>query len=125
MTTSQIELGGNGESRFRPSLFARVARGLAICPVDRFNSGMRHTRADDLDRLEPLLAKLRRIAGLKEKSRGAFYRGPRAFLHFHADGDLFFADVRLRDDFERLPATTAAERKKLLDLVVAALADRP
>jgi hypothetical protein len=86
---------------------------------------MRHARAEDLDRLEPLLQRLRRLTGLKEKSRGAFYLRSRAFLHFHADGDCFYADVRLGDDFERLPATTAVERKKLLGLVAAALADRP
>jgi N-acetylglutamate synthase-like GNAT family acetyltransferase len=80
---------------------------------------MRHARPEDLDRLEPLLEKLRRIGGMKEKSRGLFYRGSRAFLHFHEHEGGFFADVRLQlaGDFERLPATTAAERKTLLDKV--------
>ena len=82
---------------------------------------MRHARPDDLDRLEPLLVHLRGVPGLKEKSPGAFYRGSRAFLHFHADGDRLYADVRLRDDFERFPSTTAAERKKLLAVIAAAL----
>lgn len=83
---------------------------------------MRHARPEDLDRLEPLLEKLRRIDGLKEKSRGAFYRGSRAFLHFHEHDGGFFADVRVRDDFERFPATTAANKKALLAIVAAALA---
>ena len=78
---------------------------------------MRHARPEDLDRLEPLLEKLRRLDGMKEKSRGTFYRGARAFLHFHEHGGGFFADVRLADDFERFPATTAAERKALIGLV--------
>ncbi len=82
---------------------------------------MKHAGAAALDRLEPLLAQLRSLAGLKEKSRGAFYRGGRAFLHFHEDGDDFHADVRLKDDFERLPATTAAQQARLLKRVAAAV----
>jgi N-acetylglutamate synthase-like GNAT family acetyltransferase len=80
---------------------------------------MRHARPEDLDRLEPLLEKLRRLEGMKEKSRGTFYRGSRAFLHFHEHEGGFFADVRLQpvEDFERFPATTAAERKTLLDKI--------
>lgn len=83
---------------------------------------MRHARPDDLDRLEPLLAKLRQLSGLKEKSRGAFYRGSRAFLHFHEDKSAFYADVRFGDDFERLPATTKADQKALLGRIAASLA---
>ena len=77
---------------------------------------MKHAGPAALDRLEPLLETLRRNPGIKEKSRGTFYRGSRAFLHFHEHEGGFFADVRLQpaEDFERRPATTAAERKKLL-----------
>jgi hypothetical protein len=82
---------------------------------------MRHARPEDLDRLEPLLEKLRRIDGLKEKSRGTFYRGSRAFLHFHEHEGGFFADLRLGDDFERFPATSATEKKALLTAVAEAL----
>ena len=78
---------------------------------------MKHASPAALDRLEPLLCELRACAGLKEKSRGTFYRGSRAFLHFHEHGDEFYADIRLRDDFERFPATTAADRKTLLTLI--------
>ena len=86
---------------------------------------MKHAGAAALDRLEPLLAELRRAPGLKEKSRGTFYRGARAFLHFHEHGEEFYADVRLNmgGDFERLPATKPAERNALLRLVTKALGD--
>jgi hypothetical protein len=84
---------------------------------------MKHAGPAALDRLEPLLDELRRHPALKEKSRGAFYRGSRAFLHFHEHGDEFYADVRFAEDFERLPATTAAERKTLLRRVSFALRD--
>lgn len=55
---------------------------------------MRHARPEDLDNLEPLLARLRAFAQLKEKSRGVFCWKGRAFLHFHADPAGLFADVR-------------------------------
>lgn len=85
---------------------------------------MRHARADALDRLEPILAQLRQIDVLREKSRGTFYRGSKAFLHFHEDGDDLFADVRLADDFERARVTTAQEQTALLEQVRAVTARR-
>jgi hypothetical protein len=84
---------------------------------------MKHAGPAALDRLEPLLAQLRRHPRLKEKSRGAFYRGSRAFLHFHEHGEEFYADIRLTDDFERFPATKACERKALMARVAEALGD--
>jgi hypothetical protein len=83
---------------------------------------MRHARADDLDRIEPLLGQLRGIDGLTEKSRGVFYRRSRAYLHFHADGDDTYADVRVGDEFERTRATTKTEQKALVSAVRRALA---
>lgn len=84
---------------------------------------MKHAGQDALDRLEPLLKQLRHRKVLKEKSRGSFYRGGRAFLHFHEHGLEFFADVRAGDEFERLPATTVADRKALLARVDALITD--
>lgn len=75
---------------------------------------MRHARTGDLDRLEPLLRQLRDVHGLREKSRGVFYRGSKAFLHFHEDGGELFADVRFAAEFERLDVTTASGQKDLL-----------
>jgi hypothetical protein len=85
---------------------------------------MRHATTTDLDRLEPLLAQLRRMGDLRERTRGIFTRKSRAFLHFHADGDDLFADVRLADEFERHRVTTAAERTQLLNAIKRAL-ERP
>ena len=50
----------------------------------------------------------------RRSRRGVFYRGSRAFLHFHEDPSGFYADVRLDADFERMRVTTKAERKRLL-----------
>lgn len=64
---------------------------------------MKHAGSDALDQIEPLIARIRAIPGLKEKSRGVFYLRSRAFLHFHEDPKGLFADVRTVDgkDFER------------------------
>ena len=78
---------------------------------------MKHATADALDALEPLLAELRTLPGLTEKSRGVFYRKSRAFLHFHEDPKGLFADVRDADglDFERFDVTEGPGRRALLD----------
>lgn len=80
---------------------------------------MRHARDEDLDRLEGLLAELRALPGLTEKTRGTFYRKSRAFLHFHRDPKGLFADVRdaAERDFERIEVTGAAGRARLLAVV--------
>ena len=84
---------------------------------------MKHAGPAALDRLESYLGQIRRLPGLKEKSRGIFYRGSRAFLHFHEHGEEFYADVRFADDFERLRTTTRAEKTDLMRRVRACLAD--
>ena len=79
---------------------------------------MKHAGASALDQLEPLLADMRALPGLKEKSRGVFYRGGKAFLHFHEDPAGLFADVRLAGtDFDRFRVESAAERKAFLAAV--------
>jgi hypothetical protein len=83
---------------------------------------MKHAGPDALDRLEPLLGEVRKIAALKERSRGVFYRSARAFLHFHEHGDAFFADMRVGNDFQRFETTTAAQRVAFLSALKRALA---
>ena len=77
---------------------------------------MKHAGPSALDQIEPFLARIRAAAPqLKEKNRGVFYRGSKAFLHFHEDPAGMFADIRLDGvTFERVRATTAAEQKDLL-----------
>jgi len=82
---------------------------------------MKHAGAAALDTVEPMLAELRALPGLKEKSRGTFYRGSKAFLHFHEDPSGMYADVRLADDFERLRVTTRTEQDSCLRRVRNAL----
>ena len=78
---------------------------------------MKHATPAALDRLEMLLRDLRKIPGLTEKSRGVFYRGSRAFLHFHEHGEDFFADIRFAEDFERFAASTRTQQAALLKKV--------
>jgi hypothetical protein len=75
---------------------------------------VRHATDGDLDRLEPLLERLRAIDGLRERKRGNFMFRSRAFLHFHEDNDELLADVRLDREFERWPVTTPAQQRRLL-----------
>lgn len=79
---------------------------------------MRHLAADDLERIQPLLAELRAADGLIEKKPAVFYRKSKAFLHFHVDGDDVFADVRLdAGEFMRMRVTTAREQAALVHAV--------
>lgn len=85
---------------------------------------MKHAGPKALDRLEQLLAEIRRFDGLKEKSRGCFYLRGRGFLHFHEHGeDELYADIGLGTETERLPAMTIAQRKVILKRTKEALAD--
>ncbi|MGB9111370.1 MAG: hypothetical protein WCF24_01435 [Acidimicrobiales bacterium] len=78
---------------------------------------MRHATDEDLDHLEDLLIALRSMLGLRERKRGYFSRGSRAFLHFHvSDGD-YYVDVKVGDSFERWKITSQAERASFIERV--------
>jgi hypothetical protein len=82
---------------------------------------VRHATEQDLDQLEPLLVELRKLPQLRERKRGSFSRGSRAFLHFHADAGALYVDVRLESEFQRLKVTSHTEQADFLSLVNAAL----
>ena len=75
---------------------------------------MRHATQEDLDRLEPLLAELRKLPGLRERKRGYFSRESRAFLHFHEDAGDFYVDVKLDSKFQRMRVTSNREQVEFL-----------
>lgn len=79
---------------------------------------MRHAGTASLDRLEPLLSRLRTVPGLVERSRGVFYRRSKAYVHFHEDPSGLYADLRVGDDFERFPVDTAEEHDQLVARVL-------
>jgi N-acetylglutamate synthase-like GNAT family acetyltransferase len=82
---------------------------------------VRHATEEDLDRVEELLAELRTFGQLRERRRGCFSRGSRAFLHFHEDAGEIYADVRLDSAFERMKVTSRSEQDLLLSQVRRAL----
>jgi len=84
---------------------------------------VRHAGSETLAGLEGVLAALRGTPGIVEQKAGIFYRGSKAFLHFHEDPTGPYADVRLQaaGDFERFRVRTATERRQLLARVRAAL----
>ena len=81
---------------------------------------MRHARAEDLAPIEQLLDRLRHEPALRERAPGTFYRGSRAFLHFHVDPAGLFVDVRPGATWERLQVDTPDQQRALLDVVAAA-----
>jgi hypothetical protein len=85
---------------------------------------MKHAGAQALERLDSLLAQIRKQEGLKERKPGVFYRSASAFLHFHEDPAGLFADVRLSADWERLPVNTRGQQPDLLSKIKAALSRR-
>ncbi len=78
---------------------------------------MRHATAEDLDHLEDMLVALRSMVGLRERKRGSFSRGSRAFLHFHASDSDYFVDVRFGNAFERWKITSQSERADFIERV--------
>jgi hypothetical protein len=82
---------------------------------------VRHATQDDLDHVEGLLVELRKFAQLRERKRGYFSRGSRAFLHFHEDAGDFYVDVRVDTAFQRMKVTSDKEQADLLSHVRNAL----
>jgi hypothetical protein len=83
---------------------------------------VRHITPARLPDIDDLLADLRGIEGLQERSPGIFYVRSRAFLHFHEDGDDVYADVRLDGEgFDRRRVTTRREQQALVGAVRRAL----
>lgn len=75
---------------------------------------MKHAGARTLSQLDPLLAGLRALPGLVERTPGCFYRKGNAWLHFHEDPEGLFADVKLDGQrFERLPVNTDDQQRQL------------
>jgi hypothetical protein len=83
---------------------------------------MKHAGPAALQALEPLLARVRALPGVVERTPGCFYRGSKAFLHFHEGPSGTHADVKLTaDGFTRVRAESARERDALLALAARAL----
>lgn len=78
---------------------------------------MKHAGPSTLARISPLLEELRARPALRERRPGVFYLNSRGFLHFHDDPSGVFADVRLADEFVRLPVTSSSQQSDLLERI--------
>ena len=67
--------------------------------------------------MDTLLAELRGFPQLRERKRGYFSRGSRAFLHFHEDAGDLYVDVRLDSEFRRMKVTSRGEQAIFLSQV--------
>ena len=85
---------------------------------------MKHAGTAALDRLDPLLARIRLHGQLKEKKRGCFYMKGKGFLHFHEDTAGLFADLSTGAANERIRVSTPAEQRLLLTRVTQLLRGR-
>lgn len=82
---------------------------------------MAHASPEDLKDLQGALDKVRAWPRIAEKRPNIFYLGAKAFLHFHSDGARLWADVKRPDGgWTEVPATTKAERAKLIGQIEAA-----
>lgn len=78
---------------------------------------MIHATASALNKLEPLLKRLRNFTKLREKSRGIFYYKSKAFLHFHEDRQGLFADVSISSTWTRFSVNSINDHQQLIDVV--------
>ena len=78
---------------------------------------MRRATPEDLDQLEPLLAELRKLPQLRERKRGYFSQGSRAFLHFHEDAGDLYVDARLGGKFQRVRVTSSPQQDGFLSRI--------
>lgn len=70
---------------------------------------MKHAGAEALNALSELLSAIRNHR-LKEPRPGVFYRGGKAWLHFHEDKAGLFADIRVSGEWERICVSDAEGR---------------
>jgi hypothetical protein len=85
---------------------------------------MKHATAAALDQIDALLQRVRDLETLKERTRGVFYRGSTAFLHFHEDPAGMFADLRTDKGWERYPVNRASDQASLVRMIKASLLPR-
>jgi hypothetical protein len=78
---------------------------------------MKHAGPRTFALIPTLLGELRTRTALREKRPGVFYLKSRAFLHFHDDPEGIFADVRLANEFIRLPVTSIVQQGDLLSRI--------
>jgi len=82
---------------------------------------MKHAGSEALMQIEPLLFRLRQIDQIKEKKPGIFYRGAKAFAHFHEDPQGIFADLWIAADWQRFKVDSQKEQDQFVKTVLSAV----
>jgi hypothetical protein len=75
---------------------------------------MKHATPATLESIEPLLAGIRKVPGLRERVRGIFYKKSIAYLHFHEDPAGLFADLKLKGAWKRIDVSSSRAKRELL-----------
>jgi len=78
---------------------------------------MSHASATTLHRIAGLLAELRALPELTERSAAVFYRKRQPFLHFHEYPDGLVADTKVDGEWVRHPLDGKTAERRLLAYV--------
>jgi hypothetical protein len=84
---------------------------------------MKHAGAETLKQIAPLLDRIRQVRKIAEKKPGIFYKGAKAFVHFHEDPQGIFADLWVSPDWQRFPVNLPAEQDLFLEAILSALTE--
>jgi len=78
---------------------------------------MARADAEALKPLAPVLRQLREIKGVKEERPGVFHARGEAFVHFHVEDGLLFADLKKPggSGFDRYALATPEGQRKLVE----------
>lgn len=78
---------------------------------------MAHADNAALARLLPLLRQLRVVPGVREMGPGIFCLKGSAFIHFHDEAGVLFADLKRASGsgFDRYPVDAPPGQRKLID----------
>ncbi len=77
---------------------------------------MKHARPTALNQFADLLDALRSLPGLIEKTRGVFYRGSVAFLHFHESAAGVLADLRTPFGWKRFALAETDDQRTVFSI---------
>ena len=75
---------------------------------------MKHASTKALDCIKDILTKLKKYKSLKEKQKGMFYKNSEAFIPFHEDLKGIFADLNIKNKWERLLVSTKSGKDHFL-----------
>lgn len=79
---------------------------------------MKHASSETIKSIEQYLVNIRKLKNLKEKKEGTFYKKSSAFLHFHEDKELLFADLKINNQWQRFSLNNQHEWDNLISHII-------